>query len=51
MYPANKDWDKLSNYVRCGCAERMAELIVSILVSTTRRNNTGRPAAPVRIVV
>ena len=30
MYPANKDWDKSSNHVRCGCAERMAERLSGI---------------------
>ena len=30
MYPTNKDWDKSSNHVRCGCAERMAERLSGI---------------------
>lgn len=30
MYPTNKDWDKSSNHVRCGCTERMAERLAAI---------------------
>ena len=30
MCPADKDWDKSSNRVRCGCAERMAERLSGI---------------------